>query len=95
MTFLSSTTITATPATKVTTTHASEIQKPIQINVTSNEKTITNILECIEDIEMYIILIFVQIIIALLIKLFKMCTKMYAKHNEIVIKKHNRISPNI
>lgn len=84
------------PNTTLTTaTPATTTQKPAEIHTASNEKSLKNILECIEDIEIYIILIFAQILLVLSIKIFKMCNKTYTKHNEIVIRKHNRISPQI
>lgn len=78
-------------------TKTPETKIKVTTNITSlfSERIVEEIMDSLDNIELIIILIFTQIALVLLIKVFKMCTKLYHKHNEIIIKKHNQISPEI
>lgn len=82
-------------ATKATTPTSAPEKFHITTNVTYSDKKMEDMLDCLEDIELFMILIFIQIAFVLCIKIFKMCMKAYQKHNEIVIKKHSRTSPQL
>lgn len=91
------TTNTSTNTTNTVTKTTSLPQKTelrVQTNITYGDKMI-EITDSIENIELLMILIFVQICAVLSIKIFKMCVKAYQKHNSIIINRHNRVSPNI
>ena len=81
---------------KTLTTGATESSKiHVTTNLTYSEKTINEILDCLEDIETFMILIFAQIVIVLIVKLAKMCKRGYKIHNESIIQRHSRQSPQI
>lgn len=60
-----------------------------------NEESFATIIDTLKSIKVWMIIISIGIIAVILLKLFSVCKKLYEKHNEIVIKKHNRVTPHL
>lgn len=68
-----------------------EISTPITMNI--NEKDFNIMNETLSDIKMWLIIITIIIVKIVLIKLLKTCKRTYNMHNETVIRRHNRTTP--
>lgn len=92
---ISSSTTTASTAIKSTTasTTLTTTERPITPKMSIDYENMNEIINNLNDIKMWLIIISIIIIKLVLIKVMRLCKKTYAKHNENVIKKHNRISP--
>lgn len=83
----------ATTATKATT-------EKIPINYATNEfqnsiNTIISLLSEIKSFKPWFIIIAIAILLIISTKTIIMCKKVYKIHNEQIIRKHSRVSPNI
>lgn len=94
-TMTNATVIPSTTSSKTTTQSNNTLSKFEFIIPNWNEEIFSEISANLSDIKIWTIIIAMGIISVILIKLFNTCTKMYKKHNEIIIKKHTRISPQI
>lgn len=91
-----STTNTTTPANIVTDTmsDSKSALNTIQLLMPGwNEDSFKTIHEALSAMKFWIIIIAIGILIVIMLKMFNVCAKIYKKHNQIVIKKHNRTSP--
>lgn len=87
-------TSTPTPSLAETMTNDTNTLNTIQVTVSNwNGNRVDTIIDSLSVIKTWTIIISISVLSVIVIKLIKMCTKMYKKHNEIVIKKHSRISP--
>lgn len=91
----SSTSISATTATKTTSTTTSTTMPTPKSTVNINEDDLDNLLENVSDIKLWIIIIATIIVKIVIIKLIKLCKRGYTMHNEKIIQRHNRITPQL
>lgn len=85
----------AKPNTNINTT-TTTMATPIAVNVDMNvNRNITEIIENLSEIKIWIVIIAIIIVKIVIIKMFKLCKRMYHIHNMKIIARHNRISPEI
>lgn len=91
----SSTQSQATAAARTTQTPTTTTITTPKFTVNVYGESIDELIEEVNDIKVWIILIAIIIMIIVVLKLIKMCKKVYEMHNEKIIKRHSRISPQI
>lgn len=79
-------------ATKTTPTTTMATPK---FTVNINEQNFNDLIENISDIKLWIKIIAIIIVKIVLLKVIKMCKKAYQMHNEKIIQRHSRFSPQI
>lgn len=82
--------ITTTSIPTTTTTTTSKPIIPI-INIDESE----NIIDGIETINGFLLIIVIQLTIIIAYKMFKMCRRVYTFHNEKIVRIHERTNPQL
>lgn len=83
------------PIVTETMTNNTNTLNTIHVSLSNNEQSFENIIHSLQVMKVYIIIIAIGVLFVIAIKMIKMCTKAYHEHNEVVIKKHNRVSPEL
>lgn len=60
-----------------------------------NEEACKTIINHLGDLKIWIAIIALCVMFVIILKLVKACSTAYKRHNEIVIKNHNKISPQL
>lgn len=81
------------PIVTETMTNNTNTLNTIHVSLSNNEQSFESIIHSLNVMKVYIIIIAIGVLSVIIIKIIKMCTRAYQKHNEIVIKKHQRVSP--
>lgn len=61
----------------------------------TNKNDFDNLIETLSIIKLWLTIFILIIITIILIKVAKTCQKMYNMHNETIIRRHNRTTPQI
>lgn len=69
--------------------------KIMPISIDQSKEHFLAIKDTLSDIKMWLIIIAIIILKVIVIKLIKMCGKVYKIHNEKIIQRHRRISPQL
>lgn len=84
----------SSPTIKTTNTTTANT-RATQIIVNVNEQDLNNMIDTLSNIKLWLIIIVLIFVTAIMIKLVKACRMAYNMHNETVIRRHNRTTPQI